>query len=248
MLRLGTRSTREHWQILPRRKSAPLPRPRPCRAPSALPPQRQGQACPARLAAAPFITELSGHQSPFGGPPAPSIDHAGRHIPAAGLATGLTGVPAGAAGAPVGLPSSGLATPSPEKGQEAPGLAPQGFLGEADLRALPQNVGLLTSLVPTTLPSGFSPAGFSHGAVPAAGPAGQSETLYFLSEAGPAAAPTLPWASVPGPLFDPSQSSQSLPSARPPPAVSPLLQSSKALLSRQTIRPSGTCARKPPAI
>jgi len=49
MRRLGTRSTREHWQILPRRKSAPLPRLRPCRAPSALPPRRQGQACPARL-------------------------------------------------------------------------------------------------------------------------------------------------------------------------------------------------------
>ena len=176
-----------------------------------------GTSVPGALAAAPFVTELpGGHQSPFGGPPLASIENAGRHIiPAAGLATGLTGVPAGAAGAPGGLPSSGLATRSPEKGQEVPGLAPQGFLGEADLRALPQNLGLLTSLVPATLPSGFSPAGLSHGVVPAAGPAGQSETLYFLSEAGPAAAPTLPWASVPGSLFDPSQSSQSLPSGAP---------------------------------
>jgi cysteine desulfurase / selenocysteine lyase len=76
--------------------------------------------------------------------------------------------------------------------------------------------------VPTTSPSGFSPAGFSHAAVPARGPAGQGEALYFLSEAGPAAAPTLPFqptalpgASVPGPLVNLAPSGQSLPNGGP---------------------------------
>jgi hypothetical protein len=103
----------------------------------------------------------------------------GQHIPAGGLATDVTGIPEGAAapGPVVGL--SGL---SPEKGQ----ASSQGFLGEADLRALPQGLGQLTSLVPTTFPSGF--AGFSHAAMPGGNPALPDESLYFLKEAGPAVA------------------------------------------------------------
>ena len=46
MLRLGTRSTLGHWQILQRRKNAPLPRPRRCRVPSPPPRRPLGQACP----------------------------------------------------------------------------------------------------------------------------------------------------------------------------------------------------------
>jgi cysteine desulfurase/selenocysteine lyase len=53
--------------------------------------------------------------------------------------------------------------------------------------------------VPTTLPSGFSPAGFSHSSIP--GP----EALYFLNDTGTAAAqPSVPAAVPPAPAFEQS--------------------------------------------
>jgi cysteine desulfurase/selenocysteine lyase len=154
----------------------------------------------------PSVTELAGRQTPLGGDPTIVRDNGGRHIPVGLLGNGVTGVPAGAAGAAV--PASGA--PSPEKGQESPGS----FLGEAELRALPQSLSQLTSLISATSPSGFSPTGFSHGSIPAHGP----EALYFLGQTGAAAPPAmlspsasaLPGAGVPSPLFDPGQSSQSL--------------------------------------
>ncbi|WOJ90485.1 family 2A encapsulin nanocompartment cargo protein cysteine desulfurase [Methylocapsa polymorpha] len=131
-------------------------------------------------------------------------------------------LPAGAAAAPP--PVAGFASPSPEKGQGSAQTAPQGFLSEADLRALPQSLGPLISLAPTTSPSGFSPAGFSHGSVPSAYPGGQSDSLYFLNEAGLSAPPTTlpasapaslgsaawPGAEAPGASFIPQPPSQSL--------------------------------------
>jgi cysteine desulfurase / selenocysteine lyase len=119
-------------------------------------------------------------------PPAPPSSVPGA-IGAAAAAPG-TSVPGALATAPF---AAGLLGPSPEKGQEAP-LVPQGFPDAAELRALPQSLGQATSLVPTTLPSGFSPAGFSHGSIPVQGP----EALYFLGETGIPVAPTQP--SVPG--------------------------------------------------
>jgi cysteine desulfurase / selenocysteine lyase len=156
-----------------------------------------GTSVPGALATAPFAAGLPGHQTQFGGAPPTVIDNTGRHIPAAGLATGATGFPAGAVGAP--LLAAGLPGPSPEKGQETL----QGFPGEAELRALPQSLGQATSLVPTTLPSGFSPAGFSHSSIPAQGP----EALYFLGETGTAVAPaqpSVPASAPPAPSFEQS--------------------------------------------
>jgi cysteine desulfurase/selenocysteine lyase len=118
-------------------------------------------------------------------PPAPPSSVPGA-IGAAAAAPG-TSVPGALATAPF---AAGLLGPSPEKGQEAP-LALQGFPDEAELRALPQSLGQATSLVPTTLPSGFSPAGFSHGSIPVQGP----EALYFLGKTGIPVAPAQP--SVP---------------------------------------------------
>ena len=66
-----------------------------------------GTSVPGALATAPFAAGLPGHPTQFGGAPPTVIDNTGRHIPAAGLATGATGIPAGAAGAPLlaaGLP------------------------------------------------------------------------------------------------------------------------------------------------
>jgi cysteine desulfurase / selenocysteine lyase len=145
-----------------------------------------GTSVPGAIAAAPFAAGLlPGHQTPFGGEPPVVVDNTGRHIPAAGLATGM---PAGAVGAP--LLAAGLPGPSPEKGQETP----QGFPGEAVLRTLPQSLGQV-SLVPTTFLSVFSPAGFSHTSIPAHGP----EALYFLGETGTAVAPTEPSAPAAAP-------------------------------------------------
>jgi cysteine desulfurase / selenocysteine lyase len=159
-----------------------------------------GTSVPGALATAPFAAGLPGHPTQFGGAPPTVIDNTGRHIPAAGLASGTTGIPAGAAGAPLfaaGLPSSGFQSPSAEKGQETL----QGFPGEAELRALPHSLGQATSLVPTTLPSGFSPAGFSHSSIPAQGP----EALYFLNETGtPPAQPSVSAAAPPAPAFEQS--------------------------------------------
>jgi len=156
----------------------------------------------------PFVTELPGRPTEAARAPT-------QHIPASGLATGVTGFPAGAAAAPP--PVAGFASPSPEKGQGSP----QGFLSEADLRALPQSLGPLISLAPTTSPSGFSPAGFSHGSVPSTYPGGRSDSLYFLNEAGLSAPPAPPasaslgsaaWpgAEAPGASFIPQPPSQSL--------------------------------------
>ena len=161
-----------------------------------------GTSVPGALATAPFAAGPPGYPTQFGGAPPTVIDTTGRHIPAAGLATGAT-VPAGAAGAP--LLAAGLSGPSPEKGQETV----QGFPGEAELRALPHGLGQATSLVPTTLPSGFSPAGFSHSSIPAQGP----EALYFLNETGTAAAqPSVPAAAPPAfeqsPVFRPNYPSE----------------------------------------
>ena len=156
-----------------------------------------GTSVPGALAAAPFAAGLPGYHTQFGGAPPTVIDNTGRHIPAAGLATGATGIPAGAAGAP--LLAAGLPGPSPEKGQETL----QGFPGEAELRALPRSLGKATSLVPTTHPSGFSPAGFSHSSIPAHGP----EALYFLNETGTPVAPaqpSVPAAAPPAPSFEQS--------------------------------------------
>ncbi|MFZ0496149.1 MAG: family 2A encapsulin nanocompartment cargo protein cysteine desulfurase [Methylocella sp.] len=151
-----------------------------------------GTSAPGALAT-PFVTELPGRQTPFGGDP--TTNYFGRHIPAAGLAVG---VPAAA------VPATGLSGPPPEKGHEAL----RGFLGDADLRALPQSLGQLTSLVPSTSASGFSPAGFSRGSIPAPGPVGQGEALYFLDEAGTALAPAQPTApaaaGVPAPSIEQS--------------------------------------------
>ncbi len=137
----------------------------------------------------PSVTELPGHQTPLGGDPTTVRDSGGRHIPIE-LGNGVTGVPAGAAGAAV--PVSGA--PSLEKGQESPG----GIWGEAELRALPQSLSQLTSLIPapSTSPSGFFPAGFLHSSFPAHGP----EALYFLGETGLAVAPTQPSAPTAAPL------------------------------------------------
>ncbi|HEY8006794.1 MAG TPA: family 2A encapsulin nanocompartment cargo protein cysteine desulfurase [Methylocella sp.] len=152
-----------------------------------------GTSVPGALATAPFAAGQPGYPTQFGGAPPTVIDTTGRHIPAAGLATSATGIPAGAAGTP--LLAAGLPGPSPEKGQETV----HGFPGEAELRALPHSLGQATSLVPTTLPSGFSPAGFSHSSIP--GP----EALYFLNDTGTAAAqPSVPAAVPPAPAFEQS--------------------------------------------
>lgn len=144
--------------------------------------------------ASPFITGLPGRQTSFGSDPL-SLKDGGRHIPAAGLATG----PSGAVGIPTSAAATIPAAPSAEKGQETL----QSFPGEAELRALPQSLGPATSLVPATFPSGFSPAGFAHSSLPAQGP----EALYFLAETGPAAAAA---ASVPGAAINPAAAPPSI--------------------------------------
>ncbi|MGQ0444030.1 MAG: family 2A encapsulin nanocompartment cargo protein cysteine desulfurase [Beijerinckiaceae bacterium] len=101
-----------------------------------------------------------------------------QHIPAAGLASGITGLPAGAAA----LQASPMAVsgPSAEKGQQAS----LGYLGEAELRTLPQTLGPLTALVAPAVPAelhGFPWAS----ALPA-------EAYYFLDGGSAAAAPALP--------------------------------------------------------
>jgi cysteine desulfurase/selenocysteine lyase len=102
-----------------------------------------------------------------------------QHIPAAGLASGITGVPAGAASPPV--PPAAFPGPSAEKGQQPT----TGFLDEAGLRALPQTLGPMTALVPPGVPTEFSHALPGASALPA-------EALYFLDDSGASAAPTLP--------------------------------------------------------
>jgi cysteine desulfurase / selenocysteine lyase len=107
-----------------------------------------------------------------------------QHIPAAGLASGITGVPAGAAAPPVS--PAAVPGPSPEKGQQPT----TGFLDGASLSALPQRLGPITALVPSTVPAGFSQALPGASALP-------PEALYFLGGSGTSIAPTLP-ATVPG--------------------------------------------------
>jgi cysteine desulfurase/selenocysteine lyase len=70
-----------------------------------------------------------------------------QHIPAAGLASGITGLPAAAA-APPASPTA-VSGSSAEKGHQAS----LGYLGEAELRALPQTLGPLTALVPPAVPA-----------------------------------------------------------------------------------------------
>lgn len=101
-----------------------------------------------------------------------------QHLPAAGLASGITGLPAGAAALPAS--PTAVSGPSAEKGQQAP----MGYLDGAALRALPQTLGPLTALVPPAVPAelhGFP--GLS--ALPA-------EAFYFLDGGSTAAAPTVP--------------------------------------------------------
>jgi cysteine desulfurase/selenocysteine lyase len=132
-----------------------------------------GTSIPGALAV-PFVTELPSSYS------SESTRAPAQHIPAAGM----TGFPAGSAASPP--PLTAFAAPSPEKGQESALGSPLGALSEADLRSLPQSLGQMTSLTPSTFPSGFS-----HAAFPGAG-----EPLYFLNQGGTAVAPTLP-ATVP---------------------------------------------------
>jgi cysteine desulfurase / selenocysteine lyase len=106
-----------------------------------------------------------------------------QHIPAAGLASGITGVPTGAAAPPVS--PAAVPGPSPEKGQQPT----TGFLDETSLRGLPQALGPMTALVPPAVPADFSQALPGASALPA-------EALYFLDGGGTSAAPTLP-ATVP---------------------------------------------------
>jgi len=156
-----------------------------------------GTSVPGALAIAPFVTGTPGYPTQFGGAPPAVAGTTGRHVPAAGLATGAMGIPAGVVGAP--LLAAGLPGPSLEKGQDTF----QGFPAEAELRALPHSLSQATSLVPTTLPSGFSPAGFSHSSMPAQG----SEALYFLNETGTPVAtaqPSVPAAAPPAPAFEQS--------------------------------------------
>lgn len=102
-----------------------------------------------------------------------------QHIPAAGLASGLTGVPAGAAAPPA--PAAAVPGPSPEKGQQPT----TGLVNEASLSALPQTLGPITALVPPSLPAEFSQGLPGSSALPA-------EALYFLDGGGTSVAPTLP--------------------------------------------------------
>lgn len=106
-----------------------------------------------------------------------------QHIPAAGLASGITGIPAGAA-APPASPAA-VPGPSPEKGQQPA----TGLLDGASLGTLPQTLGPLTALVPPSVPTEFSQGLPGASALP-------PEALYFLDGSGTSAAPTLP-ATVP---------------------------------------------------
>jgi len=127
-----------------------------------------------------------------------------QHIPAAGLASGLTGVPAGAAAPPA--PAAAVPGPSPEKGQPT-----NGFLDQASLGALPRTLGPLTALVPpSALVSPSAPEGFPQ----APGASGlPPESLYFLDGLGTSAAPTFP-ATVPAsPIAAAAAPGTSLPGA-----------------------------------
>jgi cysteine desulfurase/selenocysteine lyase len=128
-----------------------------------------------------------------------------QHIPAAGLASGLTGVPAGAA-APPATPAF---VPGPASGKgEAPTA---GHLGEPDLTALLQGLGPLTALVSPDVPADFSQGLPGASALP-------NQSLYFLDHAGtavpstqpavvtttPSAAAAAPATSLPGVSTDPT--------------------------------------------
>jgi cysteine desulfurase / selenocysteine lyase len=122
-----------------------------------------------------------------------------QHIPAAGLASGITGIPAVAAAPPPSPTAiSGL---SAEKGQQAS----PGYLGEANLRALPQILGPLTALVPPA-------AEFSQGFPGASAP--PAEAFYFLDGSGTVAAPTLPSTVPSSPSAAAAASGTSLPGAQ----------------------------------
>jgi cysteine desulfurase / selenocysteine lyase len=73
-----------------------------------------------------------------------------QHIPAEGLASGITGVPAGAAAPPAS--QAAVPGPSPEKGQQPR----TGLSDGASLSAVPQTLGPITALVPPTVPARFS--------------------------------------------------------------------------------------------
>lgn len=124
----------------------------------------------------PFVTEIPA--APLDTARAPS-----QHIPAAGLASGITGVPAGAA-AP---PAAAAASPnlSAEKGQQS--ASPP--FGEPDFGALLQGLGPAISLVPTHVTAGFAQALPPGAVLPA-------EALYFLDGAGISATPPQ-YAAVP---------------------------------------------------
>lgn len=188
---------------------------------------------------APFVTELPTYPTATARAPT-------QHIPAAGLASGVTGVPASSAAALP--PAPAMPGPSPEKGQDVS----TSFLSEANLSALPQSLGPLISLVPTTSPSGFSPAGFSHASIPAADPAGQAQSLYFLNEAGmpataplaaaPSAAPVSPETSFAGPWLASPPANQNL-IFSPPAAQAPAFEQSPTFAANYPteteLRPAG---------
>jgi cysteine desulfurase/selenocysteine lyase len=215
----------------------------PSSVPGAIAAAAPGTSVPGTLLGAPAAVPLGPGlpgQTPSGGAPTANIDHGVRHIPADGLARGMTGISAGAASPP----SSGAPNAAPGKGQEfSPyGFPPGGFLGEADLRALPQSLGPLTSLVPPTSPSGFSPTGFS----------GEGKDLYFLKEAAaggpvPPAPPAavLPGASIPGASFDsrrPSQaplSEMQTPASAPPPSIEQTPAFGQNYPTEAELRPQG---------
>lgn len=102
-----------------------------------------------------------------------------QHVPAAGLASGITGVPAGAAA----LPAAPYEAPGPEteKGQRPRTGLPDG----SNLSAVPQSLGPITALVPPSVPAEFSQGLPGASALP-------PEALYFIDGGGLSAAPTLP--------------------------------------------------------
>jgi cysteine desulfurase / selenocysteine lyase len=108
-----------------------------------------------------------------------------QHIPAAGLASGITGVPAGAAAPPAS--QAAAPGPSPETGQQPT----TGLLDGASLSGFPHTLSPLTALVPPTVPVGFSRALPGASALP-------PEALYFVDTGGISAAPALP-STVPNP-------------------------------------------------
>ncbi|MEJ0092590.1 MAG: family 2A encapsulin nanocompartment cargo protein cysteine desulfurase [Methylocella sp.] len=162
----------------------------------------------------PFVTELPGVTAGTAGAPI-------KHAPAAGHAAAAADSPAVTTTPESFAASVGLA---PEEGPDLP--HPRAHLREKALLALVQGLGDVTSLTPSTFPSGFShssapagglspapsfPAGFSHGSVPMGSPKPPETSLSFLKEAGLAFAPPSPSA--------PAQSVTAPPTHAGPPGV-----------------------------